>query len=151
VASVQPCHLVGDAVAARAAWGARTAGAFPLRSLLDAGALLAFGTDAPVEPPDPWPGIAAAVTRASGTWPADQPPFHAEQGIDTWEAIRAATRGPALGIDDEGQLQPGARADLIVVDAAVVDSPLDGALERCRPLATLLDGAVEWRDPRFDG
>lgn len=155
VASVQPCHLVGDAVAARAAWGARTAGAFPLRSLLDAGTLLAFGTDAPVEPPDPWPGIAAAVTRGSGTWPADQPPFHPEQGITVWEAIRAATRGPAasLSIDDEGHLQTGARADLIVVDAAVVDSPPvpGGALERCRPLATLLDGAVAWRDPRFDG
>jgi hypothetical protein len=45
VASVQPCHLIGDAPAARAAWGDRTAGAFPLRSLIDAGALLAFGTD----------------------------------------------------------------------------------------------------------
>jgi predicted amidohydrolase YtcJ len=154
VASVQPCHLIGDAPAARAAWGDRTAGAFPLRSLIDAGALLAFGTDAPVEPPDPWPGIAAAVTRASGDWPSDRPPFHPEQALGRWEAIRAATRGPAtsLGVADEGHLGPGTRADLIVVDAAAVDEPPGpgGALERCRPFATLIDGDVVWRDPGFD-
>lgn len=154
VASVQPCHLIGDAVAARAAWGDRTAGAFPLRSLLGSGALLAFGTDAPVEPPDPWPGIAAAVNRSAGRWPADLPPFHPEQAIDLWSAIRAATRGPAasLGVADEGHLGPGARADLVVVDAATVDEPPvpGGALEHCRPVATLIDGDIAWRDPGFD-
>jgi predicted amidohydrolase YtcJ len=154
VASMQPCHLIGDAVAARAAWGPRTVGAFPLRSLLEAGAVLAFGTDAPVEPPDPWPGIAAAVTRSAGRWPADQPPFHPEQAIDLWAAIRAATRGPAasLGVADEGHLGQGARADLVVVDGATVDEPPvpGGALEHCRPAVTLLDGDIVWADPGFD-
>jgi predicted amidohydrolase YtcJ len=154
VASVQPCHLVSDATAAVAAWGPRTASCFPLAGLARAGAGLAFGTDAPVESPDPWPGIAAAVTRASGRWPVGQAPFHPEQAIPLWRALRAASRDAAasLGVTDEGHLEPGACADLVVVDAAVVDEPPrpGGALERCRPLATLLDGRTAWRDPGFD-
>jgi len=63
-ASVQPVHLVGDAPVARMACCDRTRWSFPIRSLAAGGALIAFGTDAPVESPDPWPGIAMAVTRA---------------------------------------------------------------------------------------
>ena len=154
VASVQPCHLISDAVPARAAWGSRTAHAFPLAALDRSGAVLAFGTDAPVEPPDPWRGIAAAVTRGSGEWPEDRPPFHAEQALPLWRALRAASRDVArsAGVHDEGHLGVGARADLMVVDAKAVDEPArrGGALERARPLATLIDGAVAWRDAGFD-
>ncbi len=62
-ASVQPVHLRSDAEAARAAWAERADNTFPLRALIDGGALIPLGTDAPVEPPDPWPGIAVAVAR----------------------------------------------------------------------------------------
>ncbi|MBY0395443.1 MAG: amidohydrolase family protein, partial [Thermoleophilia bacterium] len=63
-ASVQPVHLREDAVTARRDWGERAeAHGYPWRSLLESGAVLAFGTDAPVEPIDPWPGIAMAVVR----------------------------------------------------------------------------------------
>ncbi|MFN8621877.1 MAG: amidohydrolase [Chloroflexota bacterium] len=154
VASVQPCHLLSDAVAARGAWGERSANAFPLAALAAAGAQLAFGTDAPVEPPDPWPGIAAAVTRAGGAWPANQAAFHPEQAIPLVGAIRAATLAPprSLGVTDEGHLAPSARADLIVVAAAAIDEPPrpGGALEACRPFATLIDGEPAWQDPAFD-
>ena len=62
-ASVQPVHLRSDAEPARIAWGERAENTFPLRAIADGGALIPFGTDAPVEPPDPWPGIAVAVAR----------------------------------------------------------------------------------------
>jgi len=154
VASVQPCHLVGDALPARAAWGARTAHAFPLASLDRAGAALVFGTDAPVESPDPWPGIAAAVTRASDRWPEGRPALHPEQALPLWRAVRAATRAVAesVGVEDEGHLAVGTRADLVVLPADVVDEPVrrGGALEQARPLATLIDGRIAWRDPAFD-
>jgi hypothetical protein len=153
-ASVQPCHLITDAEPARAAWGARTARAFPLRDLDRAGALIPFGTDAPVEPPDPWRGIAIAVTRSSGSWRRGRTAFHAEQRLPLWRALRAASLdGPrSLGIADEGHLGVGARADLIVVDAAIVDEHPrpGGALEVARPSLTLLDGEAVHRSPGFD-
>ncbi len=62
-ASVQPAHLLHDAAMARRAWPHRQARAYRWASLAATGVPLAFGTDAPVESPDPWPGIATAVTR----------------------------------------------------------------------------------------
>ena len=67
-ASVQPVHLREDAETARRDWGPRAeANGYTWRSLLDAGATLAFGTDAPVEPADPWPGI--AISSSAGLLP----------------------------------------------------------------------------------
>ncbi|MES1239357.1 MAG: amidohydrolase family protein, partial [Chloroflexota bacterium] len=68
-ASVQPVHIREDAATARRDWGDRAeAHGYTWRSLLDAGAVVAFGTDAPVEPIDPWPGIAMAVLRRDPSW-----------------------------------------------------------------------------------
>lgn len=160
VASMQPCHLIGDAPVAWAAWGARNRWAFPIRSIEAGGALIAFGTDAPVESPDPWPGIGIAVTRDSPTWPAAigkngaDRSFHAAEGIDLARAIRAACLDPALtaGETDRGRLVPGHRADLVVVPAEMLDegAVAAGALASGRPLATLLDGKVCYRDAAFD-
>lgn len=149
VASVQPCHLPNDAVPARAAWGARTAAAFPLASIAAGGAVLAFGTDAPVEPPDPWPGIAVAIDRIADRDRGSA--FHPEQAIDRWLALGAATGGPArsLGVAGEGTLLPGSAADLIVVPAAVADGD-PGDLAACRPVATLIDGVPAWLAPDAD-
>jgi predicted amidohydrolase YtcJ len=151
-ASVQPCHLLSDAKAMAAAWGERTASAFPLAALDAHGTLMPFGTDAPVEPPDPWRGIAAAVTRLGADWPSDRT-FHAEQRIGLDRALRAACLdGPrSAGRADEGHLQPGARADLIVLRAGAFDREPDaGLLSELRPLATLLDGQVVHRTAAFD-
>jgi predicted amidohydrolase YtcJ len=151
-ASVQPCHLLSDAKAMVAAWGGRSAAAFPLAALDVQGTLMPFGTDAPVEPPDPWRGIAAAVTRQGADWSSSRA-FHAEQRIGLDRALRAACLdGPrSSGRDDEGHLGPGARADLIVLPAAAVDDPPEAALlAGLRPLATLLDGQVVHRADAFD-
>ena len=151
-ASVQPCHLLSDAPAMEAAWGERAASAFPLADLDQSGALLPFGSDAPVEPADPWRGIAAAVSRRAADWPIDTA-FHPEQGIGLARALRAACLdGPrSAGRLDEGHLGVGARADLVVLPAEPFDGAADAAtLAAIRPLATLLDGAVIHAAPGFD-
>jgi hypothetical protein len=151
-ASVQPVHLRSDIPQINLGWGKRGEYAIPLRGLLDGDALIPFGTDAPVEPPDPWPGLAVAVVRRD---PNDESavPVGAGQRIDLARALRAACLDPALvaGQADLGRLTPGMRADLLVVPAAGFgESPDAAALAATRPLATLIDGQVVHRDPRFD-
>jgi hypothetical protein len=154
-ASVQPCHLLSDAPSVRAAWGRRSGSAFPLAALDDAGALLPFGTDAPVESPDPWPGIAAAVLRRGPGWPRDAA-LHPEQAVSLARALRGACLdGPrSAGRADEGHLDVGACADLLVLPGQPFDetreAPSAEALAAMRPLATLLDGIVVHRSPDFD-
>lgn len=151
-ASVQPVHLRSDAPQVRAGWGERGEYAIPLRGLLDGGALIPFGTDAPVEPPDPWPGLAVAVVRRD---PGDASalPVGPRQSIDLARALRGACLDPALvaGRQDLGRLTPGMLADLLVVPAAGFNDPLDAAaLATTRPLATLIDGHVVHRAADFD-
>jgi predicted amidohydrolase YtcJ len=148
-ASVQPIHVRSDAAKARHLWGPRgEARGYPFGVLAASGAVLPFGTDAPVEPPDPWPGIACAVTRVAPTWPAGMAPFGRHQAMDLWRAVRAACVDPATsaGQHDRGRLVPGATADLIVVPAAAVDERVEvgGALWSARPRLVLLDGVVAY-------
>jgi predicted amidohydrolase YtcJ len=143
-ASVQPVHLRSDAVQEREAWGIRADESFPLRSLIDGGALIPFGTDAPVEPPDPWPGIAVAVCRRD-PFDAEAAPVGADHAITLERAIRAACVDPALiaGRQDLGRLVPGALADLIIVADIVANEESDPAeLAAVRPLATFIDGVL---------
>lgn len=146
-ASVQPIHLRTDRDKAIEAWGAERSArdSFRARSLLAAGAVVAIGTDAPVEPADPWPGIALAVTRRAASW-ADGRPFAPHEAIDLVTALRAATVGPATvaGEPAGGRLVTGSRADLIVIPASALDDPVEsgGELERTRPSIVLVDGAV---------
>jgi predicted amidohydrolase YtcJ len=146
-ASVQPVHLRADAAAARKTWGARAeTNGYPLRSLLETGAVLAFGTDAPVEPIDPWPGIAMAILRHDATWPAGTAPFGIQEALTLSEALRAATVGPnqTIGSKDGGRLVPGAFADLMILPAAPGDAAdaATGGVVEVRPRLTMLDGEV---------
>jgi predicted amidohydrolase YtcJ len=107
-ASVQPAHLLDDREVAAEHWPGRTGRAFALRSLLDAGASLAFGSDAPVAPLDPWHTLRAAVDRAV---PGEEP-WHPEQRIPLAAALAASTRGRSTP-------RVGDPADLIALDAPV--------------------------------
>ena len=146
-ASVQPIHLRADAAAARRLWGGRaeTTG-YTWRTLSETGAVLAFGTDAPVEPIDPWPGLAMAVTRSDPTWPAGTPPFGPDEALTLERTLRAACIGPAVTAReaDRGRLTPGQRADLVVVPIEALIEPVTpgGALATARPRLVLVDGAV---------
>lgn len=145
VASVQPVHLRSDAVQARQLWGTRaeTAG-YAWRSLVESGALVAFGTDAPVEALDPWPGLALAVRREDRSWPAGTPPFGPGEAMTLDRALRAACVDPArsAGETDRGRLTAGQRADIVVLPAAALDDPVEagGALATARPHFVLVDG-----------
>ena len=143
-ASVQPVHLRSDAEQQRLGWGRRSENTFPLRTFIQTGALIPFGTDAPVEPPDPWPGIAVAFARRDPFDPGAEP-TGVDQAISVERAIRAACLDPALvaGRADLGRLLAGCVADLIVVpDLVARERPGIAELASVRPLATLIDGEV---------
>lgn len=146
-ASVQPVHLRADGANARDDWGARAESTgYTWRSLLDAGAVLAFGTDAPVEPADPWPGIALAVLRRDPSWPDDVPPFGPREALSLEQALRAATVGPASTRRDRlgGRLVPGSPADLIVLPEAPREGPERvAAFAEVRPRLVMVGGGVE--------
>ncbi|XXH03948.1 hypothetical protein Hte_010356 [Hypoxylon texense] len=126
IPSIQPTHATSDmAYAERRLGKERTAKeAYRMRSLLDAKPVL--GSDFPVEPPNPFQGIYAAVTRRSphtGKGTDDSPDgWHTEEALDLDQAIRGFTEGPAYGGFSKGQtgvIKPGAYADWIVLDAAL--------------------------------
>jgi hypothetical protein len=148
-ASVQPVHIREDAETARRDWGSRAESAgYTWRSLLDAGAVVAFGTDAPVEPIDPWPGIAMAVLRRDPSWGPDATPYGPDEAMTLEQSLRAATVGPHQTAKDPlgGRLVPGSRADLIVLPAAPRESAdaaeRAAAFAEVRPRMVLLDGEV---------
>ena len=146
-ASIQPIHVRADAPIARALWGdrAETRG-YPMRSLIQAGAVVAFGTDAPVEPIDPWPGLSMAVTRIDGSWPFGTEPFGPDERLTLDQALRAACLAPATTAaeDDRGRLIPGQRADLVVIPAEALVHPIEpgGALANARPRLVMIDGEI---------
>jgi hypothetical protein len=146
-ASVQPIHVRSDAAKARRLWGPRAEErAYAFAALAQTGAVLPAGTDAPVEPVDPWPGIACAVTRSAPSWPAGTPPFGPANALALWRAIRASCVDPATsaGEGDRGRLTRGHRADMVVIPAAAVAEPVEsgGALWNARPQLVLMDGEV---------
>lgn len=125
-ASVQPEHAMDDRDVAERLWAGRTADAFPLASLLAAGAELAFGSDAPVAPLDPWAAVASAVGRTRD----GREPWHPEQRIPVEAALAASTRT---------RVAEGEPADLVVVDC----DPRSASAEQLRGMpvaATLLAG-----------
>ncbi|MDX6377858.1 MAG: hypothetical protein QOE98_2161, partial [Gaiellaceae bacterium] len=115
IASMQPSHAPSDRDIADAVWGDRAALAYAWRALADSGAVLAFGSDAPIEPLAPLQGVHAAVNRTLG----DRPAWRPEQALTVAEAIAGFTRGAAYAAGWErrlGRLAPGYEADLVVLD-----------------------------------
>jgi predicted amidohydrolase YtcJ len=119
VASMQPVHQTSDRLMAEARLGPdRLAGAYAWRSMLQNGVPLAFGSDSPVEAPQPFVGMAVAVSRqdANGEPPGGWQP---QQTITREQALAAYTAGAAYAGFAEGrfgELKPGQRADFLFVD-----------------------------------
>ena len=146
-ASVQPVHLGTDAATARRLWGDRAERrGYTWGSLAQTGAIVAFGTDAPVEPMDPWPGIAQSVTRRDPRWSDATPSFGPDEGLSLDRALRAACVDAAIsaGELDRGRLSVGHRADIVVLPEAAIVEPVEvgGALSSTRPTMVLMDGRV---------
>ena len=122
VASMQPLHATSDMLIAERYWGARCAGAYAWKALLDAGTPLAFGSDCPVEIPDPLAGIHAAVTRRRADGSPGPQGWRPEQRLSVEQAVGAYTIGAAYAASREGELgsiAPGKLADLTVLDRDV--------------------------------
>jgi predicted amidohydrolase YtcJ len=113
--SVQFSHAPSDRDVADRFWAGKTDGAYAFKSLHDSGALLANGSDAPIEELDPLAGIRAGVRRSID----DRPAWHPEQALSVGEAFHATCVAPAFLAGDErrrGTLIPGHDADLVVLD-----------------------------------
>ena len=145
--SVQPAHRADDALVAERALGtARLDRFFPLRSMQEAGAVLAFGSDWPVVAPDPIAAIQSAVTGATVAGEV----FRPDETLSITAALIAATTQAAacLGFDDAGVLAPMRRADLVVLDR----DPFEANWLEAPPeiVATIAGGEIVFdRDGRF--
>jgi len=149
IASMQPTHQTSDRPMAEKRLGPnRLAGAYAWRSVLESGARLAFGSDFPVESPNPFPGLAAAVSRQDmrGEPPGGWIP---SERLSFAQALDAFTRGAAyagFAEDRIGSLEPGKWADFILVDRdpTAVDAQ---SLARTEVIETWVGGKKVWARP----
>ena len=144
IASMQPIHCTSDRDLADRYWGSRrTPRAYPWRTLLERGAVLAFGSDAPVEPIDPLVGIHAALTRRR---PSDKDAWFPNQRLTLDEALHGYTAAAAYATGRErewGTLEPGMRCDATVLDRDLATLREDELLE-AEVRATITDGVVRY-------
>jgi predicted amidohydrolase YtcJ len=147
-ASVQFSHAPSDRDIADRFWAGKTEGAYAFRSLLDSGALVANGSDAPIEELDPLHGIRCGVLRTLD----DRDPWHPEQRVGVEEALQATCVAPAWLTGDErrrGKLLPGYLADLVVLDRDPVACP-EEELAEVTVVATMLGGRWVHNPPPWD-
>lgn len=146
--SVQFSHAPSDRDIADKRWAGKTRDAYPFGSLWRSGALVANGSDAPIEELDPLLGIRAGVLRTLD----DRPPWHGEQALGVHEALLASTVAPARLAGDgrrRGKLLPGYLADLVVLDRDPVACPAD-ELSEVRVVATMVGGRWVHAPPPWD-
>jgi predicted amidohydrolase YtcJ len=146
IASVQPIHATQDMLLVDRLWGSRGRYAYAFRSLLQRGTRLAFGSDAPVETPDPLAGLYAAVARRRAD---GQPPggWYPEERISIADAVRAYTSGAAYAAGDEhhgGTLAAGKWADFVVLSEDIMQGPPE-SIVAARVTHTVFDGRVVYR------
>lgn len=147
-ASVQFSHAAADRDLADERWDGLLDGAFAYRSLVESGAVVANGSDAPIEELDPLAGIRAAVTRTLD----DRPGWRTEEALAMWEAVEASTTTPAwLGHEERrrGRLIPGQLADLVVLDRDPFACPAD-ELATIQVVATMVGGRWLHNPPPWD-
>ncbi len=148
IASMQGVHCTSDAIFVPKRLGMRRSkeGAYVWRSLMDSGAVVTNGTDAPVEDVDPIPSFYASVTRKI----ADNISFFPEQCMTREEALRSYTIDCAYAAFEEnlkGSLIPGKLADIIVLSNDLLDCADDEILETKVEL-TILGGKVVYTLPK---
>jgi len=136
--STQFSHAPSDRDLAERFWPDKLEGAYAFRSLRESGALLANGSDAPIEELDPLAGIRAAVTRTID----ERPGWRMNEALSVGEALHATTVAPAWLAGDErtrGKLVPGFLADLVVLSRDPVECPPE-ELESVEVVATMVGG-----------
>ena len=151
VASVQPVHAPSDRDMADKFLGQRAEWAYAYQALKRTGAEMAFGSDAPVEPVNPFHGLHAAVTRRRLDGSPGPEGWHPQERLAlaealdgfSWASARISSRGGRLG-----RIAPGAAADLILLktDPFTLDPQDIGAL---KPLATMVAGEWVFQHPEM--
>ncbi len=138
IASMQPHHKAGEALYAEAVVGKeRCETTYAFRSLIDAGATVAFGSDWPVVTLSPFVGIDTAVTGRGLNGETWQP----HQNVTVEEALRGYTIAGAHAVHAEreiGRIEPGYRADFCIVDRSPFDDDVD--IAPTRVIGTYVDG-----------
>ncbi|MDR7435515.1 MAG: amidohydrolase [Armatimonadota bacterium] len=159
VASMQPAHATYDRDLAERYWGRRARYAYAWRSILNSGAVLAFGSDTPYGVPDPmaglnpFRGIYAAVTRKREDEPASAG-WHPEECLTVEEAIRAYTIGAAYASGEEryrGVLSEGYLADFVVLNQDPFRLSTPEELLAVKVEATVVGGEIRFVDPELSG
>ncbi|MGC6328416.1 amidohydrolase [Rhizorhabdus sp. FW153] len=149
IASMQPVHQTSDHAMAEARLGPdRLGGAYAWKTMLDNKVPLAFGSDYPVESPNPFPALAAAVSRED---PSGQPPggWQPQQAISIAEAVRAFTTTAAyagFAEDRIGSLTPGHFADFVILDRDIFTAGV-ADLRSARAVETWIAGKRAWTAP----
>ncbi|MFN2199149.1 MAG: amidohydrolase [Anaerolineales bacterium] len=139
IASMQPIHAISDMTMADRYWGQRSAGAYAWRDQIDAGARVIFGSDAPVDSPNPFWGLHAAVARRKVD---EKEGWYPEQRLSLQEALTCYTVNPAYAAGQErmqGKLIEGYFADLIVLPADPFEIAVD-ELYHLQPEKTMVGG-----------
>jgi predicted amidohydrolase YtcJ len=147
-ASVQFSHAPSDRDLADRFWGETTSEPYAFRSLLDSGAVLVNGSDAPIEELDPLEGLRAGVLRTLD----EREAWHPEQALTAEQALHATTVTPAWLAREErrrGKLVPGYLADLVVLDRDPLTCPTEELVE-LRVVATMLGGTWTHNPPPWD-
>ena len=142
IASMQPIHAPSDMIMADRNWGERSVNAYAWRMLVKHNTCLAFGSDAPVESPNPFWGLYAAITRRRMDGTPGPEGWYPEQRLSLLEAFQGYTTGAAYAAGMEnhlGKLAPGYLADLLVLN----DDPFTCQPEQLldlQPVATMVNG-----------
>jgi predicted amidohydrolase YtcJ len=148
IASMQPIHATQDMLLVDAYWGKRGALSYAWRSLLESGARLAFGSDAPVETPNPFVGIHAAVTRCRADGSPGREGWYPQQRLSVTEAVAAYTTGAAYAESWEhevGNISLGKYADFIVPDRDIFTcEPVE--IKDATVMMTVVGGEIVYRE-----
>lgn len=147
IASMQGVHATSDGpwVLKRLGPERAKSGAYLWRSLLDAGVVIANGTDTPVEDIDPIASFHASVSRRM----ADGTAFYPEQNMTREEALRSYTLNGAYAAFEEdikGSITPGKLADIVVLSKDILKVP-EAEIPTAKVVLTILGGKVRWRSP----
>lgn len=147
LASMQPIHATSDMMVADKVWGDRSIFAYAWRRVLNSGAKLLFGSDAPVEPIEPLTGLHAATTRRRPDGSPGPDGWYPDQRLTLSEALSAYTLGPALAVGQEqqmGTISPGKMADLTIFDRDLFEIAPDEILD-VKVEGTVVGGKFAYR------